>query len=76
MVNLIGAAGYTGATEVLGLQEALALDGVSLHMYGKAECRPGRKMGHFSVVCDNVEQVLNTAQRAKSILSVKGVDKL
>ena len=76
MVNLIGAAGYTGATEVLGLKEALALDGVSLHMYGKAECRPGRKMGHFSVVCDNVEQVLNTAQRAKSILSVKGVDKL
>ena len=76
MVNLIGAAGYTGATEVLGLQEALALDGVSLHMYGKAECRPGRKMGHFSVVCDNVEQVLNTAQRAKSILSVKGVDKV
>lgn len=76
MVNLIGAAGYTGATEVLGLQEALALDGVSLHMYGKAECRPGRKMGHFSVVCDSVEQVLNTAQRAKNILSVKGADKL
>lgn len=76
MVNLIGAAGYTGATEVLGLKEAMALDGVSLHMYGKAECRPGRKMGHFSVVCDSVEQVLNTAQRAKNILSVKGVDKV
>ena len=76
MVNLIGAAGYTGTTEVLGLQEALALEGVSLHMYGKAECRPGRKMGHFSVVCDSVEQVLNTAQRAKNILSVKGADKL
>lgn len=72
LVNLIGAQGWQGPTEVEGLPAALAIPGVSVHLYGKAECRPGRKMGHFSVVADSVDQVLANARAAKAILVIKG----
>ena len=43
MQNLIGA-------EVDGWQRLLETDGVALHLYGKCEQRPGRKMGHWTRV--------------------------
>lgn len=76
LVNLVGAPGFAGSTEVEGLSQALAIDGVSLHLYGKTECRPGRKMGHFSVVADTVDQVLNKAAQAKSLIQIRGSEML
>ncbi len=46
---------------------ALSLSGVSLHVYGKAEARPGRKMGHLTAVADNVEQALSQVLTARNI---------
>ena len=39
-----------------------------LHLYGKAEARPGRKMGHFCVLDDSAEGALQTALRIQAIL--------
>lgn len=74
LVNLIGEEGWSGETQVLGLDQALAIEGVSVHLYGKQECRAGRKMGHFSVTADTHEQALERAHRAKQLLKIKGRD--
>ena len=42
-----------------------------LHIYGKHEARPGRKMGHFTVIGDNIETSLIRAKKIKTLLSKK-----
>ncbi|PLV59176.1 5-(carboxyamino)imidazole ribonucleotide synthase [Thermotoga sp. KOL6] len=70
MVNLLGEKDYHGTPKLIGLENALEIEGLSLHFYGKKETRPFRKMGHFTVVDDNVETALEKALRAKKILKV------
>lgn len=56
MLNLIGAsADMTEVTKVC--RAALEVHGASIHLYGKSECRKGRKMGHITVVGDSDAQV-------------------
>jgi len=43
-------------------QALLSDPGVKLHLYGKREARPGRKMGHFCYLDDDVERALERAQ--------------
>ncbi|RMG32591.1 MAG: ATP-grasp domain-containing protein, partial [Gammaproteobacteria bacterium] len=50
MLNLLGAPGETGRPVIRGLEETLAIPGVCLHLYGKGETRPFRKMGHITVL--------------------------
>lgn len=38
-------------------QEALSIDGATIHLYGKKECRAGRKMGHITIVGESMMQV-------------------
>jgi 5-(carboxyamino)imidazole ribonucleotide synthase len=40
-----------------------------LHIYGKSEARPGRKMGHFTVIGNDTESILMRAKKIKSLLS-------
>lgn len=70
MVNLLGEEGHHGKPALIGLEEALAIKGLSLHFYGKKETRPYRKMGHFTVVDRDVEKALEKALKAKKILKV------
>lgn len=72
LVNLVGAPGYVGETRVEGVQDLLAQPGVTLHLYGKQSCRPGRKMGHVSVVDDEIDAVLAVARRVKAQIKVRG----
>lgn len=53
-----------------GIQKALKIPGVSLHIYGKKESRPGRKMGHITVVGDNLDVCLTKANRARKMLVI------
>lgn len=65
MVNLLGdlwAAGEPNWLHVLSEPRA------KLHLYGKSQARPGRKMGHFTVLADNVNRAVNEAQRIKAAL--------
>ena len=48
----------------------LALPGAKLHLYGKTEARPGRKMGHITVVETTVEDALATAHRIEQMLRI------
>jgi 5-(carboxyamino)imidazole ribonucleotide synthase len=66
MVNLLGdlwAAGEPRWEQVFRHPRA------KLHLYGKAEARPGRKMGHFTVLGDDVEEALAVAREIKSRLA-------
>ena len=53
---------------------ALSLSGVSLHLYGKAEVRSGRKMGHLTAVADDVEQARSQVIAARDIARRRAPD--
>ena len=71
MVNLLGEDGYTGPVRYEGLKECLALPGVYVHIYGKAETKPYRKMGHVTVTGNDIEGVRKLAHQVKATLKVK-----
>ncbi len=50
--------------------QVLALPGTQLHLYGKLDARPGRKMGHLNVTGASVAQVRETAARAQRLLGL------
>jgi 5-(carboxyamino)imidazole ribonucleotide synthase len=64
MVNLLGEV-WEDTDGDPDWARALELPGVSLHLYGKAEARVGRKMGHINVVADSVEDALYIATEAR-----------
>jgi 5-(carboxyamino)imidazole ribonucleotide synthase len=64
MVNLLGDIHYEGDTIIKGLYEALTLKGVSVHIYGKKQSKPKRKMGHITAVADTVARAKDLAERA------------
>jgi 5-(carboxyamino)imidazole ribonucleotide synthase len=46
--------------------------GLQLHLYGKAEARPGRKMGHFHCLGDSLESALALALETRASLGIDG----
>jgi 5-(carboxyamino)imidazole ribonucleotide synthase len=69
LVNLLGPQGLRGGFQVRGLEQALALPGVHVHLYGKAETRPGRKLGHLTALASTAEEALHLARTARGTLS-------
>lgn len=67
MVNLLG--DRNGVSTVSGMEKALRIPGVNLHIYGKRLCRPNRKMGHITVLAENPEEALEKALKAASFIS-------
>ncbi|MGJ8649163.1 MAG: 5-(carboxyamino)imidazole ribonucleotide synthase [Opitutaceae bacterium] len=59
MINLLGDVWQNGEPDWAGL---LSDPNVKLHLYDKGEARPGRKMGHFCVVGDDIEETLQSAE--------------
>jgi 5-(carboxyamino)imidazole ribonucleotide synthase len=70
MVNLVGEEGHTGDVIYDGIEDILALPGVTPHIYGKKETRPFRKMGHVTVVADDVFKARELAEIVKSRIKV------
>jgi 5-(carboxyamino)imidazole ribonucleotide synthase len=68
MVNLLGTG--TGPVRDADLGLALAEPHVYLHLYGKSENRPGRKMGHLTALGSNVDEALQKARAAASHIHV------
>jgi 5-(carboxyamino)imidazole ribonucleotide synthase len=66
MVNLLGE--RSGEVDPAGAKGALGIDGACLHFYGKAEVRPGRKMGHITVLADSVEAAEERALQAAALV--------
>lgn len=71
MINLLGEDGYTGKTIVAGLDEAMALKGVSVHIYGKRDTKPKRKMGHITVTANSVSKAKLIAEEAYKYIKIK-----
>jgi 5-(carboxyamino)imidazole ribonucleotide synthase len=65
MINLLGDLWAGGEPR---WQEALRRSGVRLHLYGKAEARPGRKMGHLNCLAPSAEQALALAIETRNAL--------
>lgn len=72
MVNLLGDVwfGPNGEAREPDWKTLTAVPGLKLHLYGKREARPGRKMGHFTVVGENPEAVLETALAARRNIGI------
>lgn len=70
MVNILGEAGYTGQVKYQGMESALATPGVKFHIYGKKTTKPFRKMGHFTVLSDNLNDAVSKARTIKNQLKV------
>ncbi|MCT4622870.1 MAG: 5-(carboxyamino)imidazole ribonucleotide synthase [Schleiferiaceae bacterium] len=71
MANLVGTEGFTGNVIYEGYQDLMALDGVNIHIYGKKETRPFRKMGHVTVINKDVKEARKIAGLVKDKISVK-----
>jgi 5-(carboxyamino)imidazole ribonucleotide synthase len=67
MANLMGEDIDTGEG-LPSVVDALAEPMVSLHLYGKREGRPGRKMGHLTCLADTADEALARARRARERL--------
>ncbi|MDQ8044725.1 MAG: 5-(carboxyamino)imidazole ribonucleotide synthase, partial [Solirubrobacteraceae bacterium] len=77
MLNLLGDLWFDGPDTPQAEPDwpaVLALPGVHLHLYGKTEARPGRKMGHLTVTAENVEAARTVCERAALILGLDPVD--
>jgi 5-(carboxyamino)imidazole ribonucleotide synthase len=70
MVNLLGEPGHTGPAHYEGLGTLLAMPGVSPFFYGKAQTRPGHKMGHITVLDDSVSALKAKATLVKESIRV------
>jgi 5-(carboxyamino)imidazole ribonucleotide synthase len=76
MLNLLGEVWFdaAGVPRTPDWAAVLALPGVHLHLYGKPEARPGRKMGHVTITGGEVAGVLATAQQVAEVLGLPGLD--
>jgi len=76
MINLLGEEGYEGEPFIDGIHEALEIPELSFHFYGKTFTKPFRKMGHVTVLDNEIDKALDKAMQAKDILKIKGSKKI
>lgn len=70
MVNLVGAEGHTGNVRYENIEKIMALPGVTPHIYGKKETRPFRKMGHVTIINEDVNEARRIAEEVKKTIKV------
>jgi len=70
MVNLVGAEGYTGNVIYENIETIMKMDGVTPHIYGKKQTRPFRKMGHVTIVNEDLSEARKVAEQVKNSIKV------
>jgi 5-(carboxyamino)imidazole ribonucleotide synthase len=70
MVNLIGSDGFSGEAHYEGIDDILKMDNVFLHLYGKKETRPGRKMGHATILSPEKADLVFKAKAIRQKLRI------
>jgi 5-(carboxyamino)imidazole ribonucleotide synthase len=70
MVNLLGEDKYNGDARYDGMDEVLAIEGVYVHLYGKKITKPFRKMGHVTIIDNNLEALQTKVQQVKDTVRV------
>lgn len=71
MINLLGEDGFSGPVLIEGKEEALTEKGVYIHLYGKKLTKPLRKMGHVTILDENVETLKIRANKIKELIKIK-----
>ena len=70
MVNLLGEPGHTGPAKYMGLEKCMEIEGVKVHLYGKKITKPFRKMGHVTVLDEDVKKAREKAKKIKETLKI------
>jgi 5-(carboxyamino)imidazole ribonucleotide synthase len=70
MVNLVGEEGFSGSVIYENIEKIMAIDGVTPHIYGKRETRPFRKMGHVTIVNEDMTVARKIAEEVKNSIRV------
>lgn len=71
MINIIGAEGCSGPVKYEGLEDVLKIENAFIHLYGKKETRPGRKMGHVTILSKEKQELLFQSNKVKRTLLAK-----
>ncbi|MEL4306544.1 5-(carboxyamino)imidazole ribonucleotide synthase [Joostella sp. CR20] len=75
MVNLVGDEDYTGPVVYKNIENIMAMEGVTPHIYGKRETRPFRKMGHVTIVNEDIAKAREIAEQVKKSIKVIAEEK-
>lgn len=75
IVNLLGEEGNKGPVFYEGLKEILQIENVFVHIYGKKETKPGRKMGHITILSKEKQELIHQANRIKQTVKVLAKNK-
>ncbi len=70
MVNLLGEPDFSGPAKYQGFEEVMNVKGVHVHLYGKAQTKPFRKMGHVTIVDTDIDSLKQKANFVKQTLKV------
>jgi 5-(carboxyamino)imidazole ribonucleotide synthase len=70
MVNLVGEDGFSGDVVYENIEKILGWDGVTPHIYGKKQTRPFRKMGHVTIVNEDIDKARKIAEDVKNTIRV------
>ncbi len=68
MVNILGE--RDGPVELKGVEEAEAIEGVSVYLYGKSPTKVDRKMGHINAIGATIEEARDKAWKARKLISI------
>lgn len=68
MVNIIGAEGFSGDVKYQGLEDVLKIDNAFVHLYGKKQTKPGRKMGHVTILSREKQDLMFQSNKVKHTL--------
>lgn len=70
MVNLLGEPGFSGPAKYQGFEQVMKVSGAHIHLYGKKLTKPFRKMGHVTIVDQDIESLKQKATFVKQTLKV------
>ncbi len=70
IINLIGSENCSGKAIYKGLAETLKIENAFVHLYGKKETKPGRKMGHVTIISNDYQDLTYKAHKIKNLLQV------
>ena len=73
MLNILGEENHSGSVKYIGIPECLKIEGVKIHVYGKKHVRPFRKMGHVTIVDEDLNRAMKKAERVKQTLKAIAV---
>jgi 5-(carboxyamino)imidazole ribonucleotide synthase len=71
MINLVGSENESGIADFQGLDDVMKMENAFIHIYGKTETRPGRKMGHVTVISNDKQDLYHKVNLIRHNLLVK-----